>query len=491
MIIKTDFDLIQNYLSDSSNLKSEKCDAVFLPESVDGISQIIKEANQRKIAVTISGAGTGLTGGRVPIYGGYIISLEKLNKIISLDIADNKCIVQAGVTLTQIDEILKPHNLFYPPDPTERNCSIGGTIATNASGARSFKYGSTRNWVEAIKVILPDGEICEIERGKVFAKDFLLTFQNKNEKYYRIIIPDIKLPNVKNASGYFVQKDMDLIDLFIGSEGTLGLIVEATIKLVNTPKDLISAVIFFENFNDAYEFVSKSRDALNDVSSLIKPRALEFFDDKALGLLSSKFPIAKGKKFAIWYEQEIYDEDVSKILDKLSDLITKCNGNIDNIWYALDMKDLNEIHNFRHSISVMVNEYIAQKNLRKVGTDTAVLPEFFKKFYTYCRNACISNSIEFVGYGHIGNDHLHLNMLPENENSLQVALNLYKTFCELAVKYGGTVSAEHGIGKLKRKYFELMYSKDDIHKMFSIKKSLDPNLILNRGNIFSDELYGI
>ncbi len=489
MIIKKDIDTIQNYLFDASNFKSKQCKAVFIPENIAEISQLIIEANQNKIPVSISGAGTGLTGGRVPNHGDYVISLERFNHIISIDTDNLKCTVQAGVSLWQLEEILNQYGLFYPPDPTEKNCSIGGTIATNASGARSFKYGSTRNWIEAIKVVLPSGDVCVIKRSHISANDYTLTFPSKSKKIYQINLPNIKMPNVKNSSGYFIKRNMDLIDLFIGSEGTLGIIVEATLRLVQVPKDLISAVIFFENFDDLYDFVSSSRNQSNNEYSFIKPRALEFFDDKSLQLLSSKFPIAKSKKFAIWYEQEIYNEDIFIVLESLSNLVAGKKGDINNIWFAMDSKDLREIHEFRHSISALVNEYIAQKNLIKVGTDTAVLSEYFSEYYKYCRDKCLSNSIDFVGYGHIGNDHLHLNMLPENENSFKVALDLYRDFCELAVKFGGTVSAEHGIGKIKRDYFELMYTEDEIRRMFEIKKTLDPNLILNRGNIFSEKFY--
>jgi D-lactate dehydrogenase (cytochrome) len=489
MIVKTDQETIQNYLTDASNFKSNGCEAVYIPENIDELSELIKKFNNEKIPATISGAGTGLVGGRVPS-GGVVVSLEKFNQIISLN-EDKKLIsVQSFVTLNELQNFLNDYKLFYPPDPTERNCSTGGTIATNASGARTLKYGSTRKWVNAILLILPDGELFRIQRNEIKADGYEFNFSISSGEKYNFRIPEIAIPKVKNAAGYFFEKDMDLIDLFIGSEGTLGIIVEAELKLLIQPNDLISMVIFFESFDDAYRFVDISRKTIKDEKyNLINPRALEFFDDQALSFLSKKFPNVDGKKFAIWFEQEIYNENKDEIISQLSDLILDCGGNIENIWFAFNEKEVNDIREFRHSISALVNEYISRNDLKKVGTDIAVPSNYFREFYYFCCESCKSNSIDYVGYGHIGNDHLHFNMLPKDKAQNELALNLYREFCKKAVQFGGTISAEHGIGKLKRQFFELMYPEDVLRKMFEIKKIFDPNLILNRGNIFPERFF--
>ncbi|MCR4417107.1 MAG: FAD-binding oxidoreductase [Ignavibacteria bacterium] len=489
MIVKTDQETIQNYLTDASNFKSNGCEAVYIPENIDELSELIKKFNNEKIPVTISGAGTGLVGGRVPS-GGVVVSLEKFNQIISLD-EDKKLIsVQSFVTLNELQNFLNDYKLFYPPDPTERNCSTGGTIATNASGARTLKYGSTRKWVNAILLILPDGELFRIQRNEIKADGYEFNFSISSGKKYNFRIPEIAIPKVKNAAGYFFEKDMDLIDLFIGSEGTLGIIVETELKLLIQPNDLISMVIFFESFDDAYRFVDISRKINKDEKyNLINPRALEFFDDQALKFLAKKFPNVDGKKFAIWFEQEIYNENKDEIISQLSDLILECSGNIENIWFAFNEKEVNDIREFRHSISALVNEYISRNDLKKVGTDIAVPSNYFREFYYFCCESCKSNAIDYVGYGHIGNDHLHFNMLPKDKAQNELALNLYREFCKKAVQLGGTISAEHGIGKLKRQFFELMYPEDVLRKMFEIKKIFDPNLILNRGNIFPERFF--
>jgi D-lactate dehydrogenase (cytochrome) len=489
MIVKTDKETIQSYLTDASNYKNNGCDAVYIPENVEELSALIKKANQEKIPVTISGAGTGLVGGRVPS-GGIVISLEKFNQIISLNEKEKSISVQAFVTLNEIQEYLKDYKLFYPPDPTEKNCSIGGTIATNASGARTLKYGSTRKWIKFLLIVLPDGEIMKLRRNEIKAQNFVMSFSTQSGKNYSFKLPEVSIPPVKNAAGYFIEKGMDLIDLFIGSEGTLGVIVEAELKLLDQPEDLISLVIFFENFDDAYEFVDRLRRIKKEEKfSLLSPRALEFFDNRALKFLSHKFPNVQGKKFAIWYEQEVYQENKDEIIDQLSNLILECNGDLENIWFAFNEKEINDIKEFRHAISALVNEYISRNNLKKVGTDIAVPSNYFKEFYNFCCESCRLNLIDYVGYGHIGNDHLHFNMLPKDKIQNELALDLYLEFCKKAVEFGGTISAEHGIGKLKRKYFELMYPEKVLKEMFEIKKTLDPNLILNRGNIFPEKFY--
>lgn len=489
MIVKTDKETIQNYLTDASNYKNNGCDAVYIPENVEELSDLIKKANQEKIQVTISGAGTGLVGGRVPS-GGIVVSLEKFNQIISLNENEKMLSVQAFVTLNEVQDYLKDYKLFYPPDPTEKNCSIGGTIANNASGARSLKYGSTRKWIKSLLIVLPDGELLRLKRNEIKAQSYQFNFTIPSGKSYNFKLPEISAPKVKNAAGYFIEKDMDLIDLFIGSEGTLGVIVEAELKLLDQPDDLISLVVFFESFDDAYEFVNQSRKSPKDEKfSLLNPRALEFFDDRSLKFLSQKFPNVKGKKFAIWYEQEIYNENKDEIIDQLSNLILECNGDLENIWFAFNEKEINDIKEFRHAISALVNEYISRNDLKKVGTDIAVPSIYFKEFYSFCCEKCQSNLIDYVGYGHIGNDHLHFNMLPGDKTQDELALSLYFEFCKKAVEFGGTISAEHGVGKLKRKYFELMYPEKVLREMFEIKKKFDPNLILNRGNIFPERFY--
>jgi D-lactate dehydrogenase (cytochrome) len=169
------------------------------------------------------------------------------------------------------------------------------------------------------------------------------------------------------------------------------------------------------------------------------------------------------------------------------ELIGKYNGDEQNSWLAADEKDRNKFKHFRHALSSKITEFIAsQGQMLKVGTDTAVPDDKFKEFYFYSKNLVLNSGLRFVNYGHFGNSHMHLNMLPRNKAELEKAKKLYEDICRKAVRLGGTVSAEHGIGKLKRKYLLIMYGEKGVSEMAKVKKILDPNLILNIGNIFEE-----
>ena len=170
--------------------------------------------------------------------------------------------------------------------------------------------------------------------------------------------------------------------------------------------------------------------------------------------------------------------------DSWMDLIKEFHGDEENTWFAFSEEDKKKIQVFRHSISAKINEYITRNNFRKLGTDAAVPNDCFEEFYSYAKELVEKNEIDFVIYGHAGNSHIHLNMLPKNESEFETGKNLYSLICKKAVELGGTVSAEHGIGKVKTDYFLMMYGEETVNKMLDLKKIFDPNLILGKGNIF-------
>jgi D-lactate dehydrogenase (cytochrome) len=492
MIIKSFPDEIQNYLVDAANVKGF-CDKVFIPENVEEIPGIIKKANDEKLHVTVSGNGTGLTGGRVP-QGGIVISMEKLNKIVEINTKERYTIVQPGVILKDLQESVEEKNLFYPPDPTERNCFVGATVATNSSGAKTFKYGPTRNYVAALKIILPTGELLNLERGKYLANGYSLSVSLESGKLLNLEIPDYSMPDIKHAAGYFCHKNMDAIDLFIGSEGTLGVIAEVKLNLLALPKDILSAVIFFKKEDDALNFLTKVRDLSyltrnNNLLNKIDARGLEYFDCHSLKFLTDNYPLIPGDaKAAVWFEQEFFPDNEEVILGLWMKLIIEFNGDEESAWIASDKKDIEKFKDFRHAISWKVNEFISQKNITKVGTDIAVPDDKFIEFYKWICNEVEKTDLDFVLYGHFGNSHVHLNMLPKDQKEHHLAKTFYTLICEKAISFHGTVSAEHGIGKLKRDYLLKMFGVENIKKMAKLKLSLDPNKILGIGNIF-DEKY--
>lgn len=490
MIIKTEQDEIQIYLSDASNTKGF-CSAVWIPENAKELSNAIKEANLKKLTVTISGNRTGLTGASVP-NGGIVISTEKFNKIIEINREEKFVITEPGVLLSDLQDSVKEKGLLYPPDPTERNCFIGGTVATNASGARTFKYGATRDYVLGLEILLADGDLVKLTRDETTAKNNTLYLKTIGGKEINLTLPDYDMPNTKNASGYYCKPGMDAIDLFIGSEGTLGIITRIKLKLLSLPKEELSCVLFFKDENSALDFLTKTRKIsyntrVSNTMNGIDATALEFFDEKSLNFLKDDFPgIPSGAIAAIWYEQ-ICDGNEDTLLSLWIELFNEFGGNEEEAWFALTDKDKQKIIDFRHSISANVNEYVTRNNFRKLGTDVAVPNDCLNDFYKEIKSIVEDENMDYVIYGHFGNSHIHLNMLPKNETEFEKGKKLYKKICLRAIEVGGTFSAEHGVGKNKTEFLRVMYGEENINAMREIKKILDPNYILGVGNIFKTE----
>jgi len=491
MIIKVNQDEIQSYLNDASNYKG-KCDKVYIPENENELSELIKLLYESNVKFTIAGAGTGLTGGRVP-QGGVVVSTEKFNKIIEINTNEEYVIVQSGVYLSELLNELKTHRYFYPPDPTEKNCFIGGTIANNASGAKTFKYGATRNFVIELNIILPDGDKLYIKRGENLAEESKLRLTTYSDKKIEIDVPNIASPLTKNAAGYFLKSNMDAIDLFIGSEGTLGVISSAKLKILPLPEKIISAVCFFENEIDAIKFIDEARTLTyltrkEKASDSIDALALEFFDNYSLKFLRDDFPqIPSSSNGAVWFEQEANSDNEDKLIELWLELITKHNCTDELVWFAATEKERKEIEDFRHAISWKVNEYIYKKDVRKLGTDVAVPDSEMIGFYNFLIDKMKYSYLNYVLYGHLGNSHFHLNILSENEKEFLKGKNLYKEICNKAIELKGTISAEHGVGKIKREYLLDMYGEVIVNQMRDIKLKFDNKNLLNKGNLFFNQ----
>lgn len=489
MITKTEQNEIQDYLKDASNTKGY-CDAVVYPENTNDVVSILKQANTEKINVTVCGNRTGLSGGSVPT-GGIVLSTEKMSKILEINEEKKFAIVEPGVLLSGFLKELKPKKLYYPPDPTELNCFLGGTVATNASGSKTFKYGPTRDFVIGIEIVLPTGDLLVLERGQNFAQKFELSILTAGGKIIQLKIPSVKSLPTKNTAGYFCQEDMDAIDLFIGSEGTLGILTKLKLKLLPAPQKVLSAVVFFNSEDDGLNFIEESRNESynsrkNKLQFSVDALALEYFDKYALNFLRDDFPnIPEYANSAVWFEQEVNEESSNQITDLWINLIEKHHGDLSHSWIAMNEKDKLKFVEFRHRISTKVNEFISSRNFRKLGTDFAVPDKELKNFYFQLKNDVNKAGLDYVIYGHFGNSHIHLNMLPKNPEEFETAKKLYNDMCLSAIKSGGTFAAEHGVGKNKKALLYEMYDEKVMDEMFRIKQTLDPNLILGSENIFN------
>jgi D-lactate dehydrogenase (cytochrome) len=470
---------IQSFLSDASFIREGYADRVVFPESVDEVADILVAANRERTPVTVSGAGTGTVGGRVA-FGGIVLATDRLNRIKSIVHEDGAgyAVVEAGVFLSDLQRAVDQEGLLYPPDPTERGCFIGGTVATNASGARTYKYGPTRNYIRRLKIVLASGEIVDLRRGDVRAA---------SNRRIRIASIDVQLPTYhmpatrKNASGYFVAPEMDAVDLFIGSEGTLGVICEVETKLLPKPEGLLSGVVFFASEADVLALVAEAR-------KRVDARALEFFDRESLNFLRQKYTeIPADAVGAIFFEQETTAASEDTVLNEWMALLDQHHAFPDS-WFATSEQDQARLREFRHQLPVLMNEWFARYNQRKVSTDMAVSDDAFPGLFRLYKETLQSSGLRYTIFGHIGDNHVHVNILPRNESEGAHARDLYVQFLKYAASVGGTLSAEHGVGKLKREYLRFFYTDGQLREMAALKKAFDPNGILGRGNIFSEEL---
>lgn len=475
MIVKKEKIDIENYLEDTSGLKSNNVENVFIPENEKEIQEIVKESNLKKNFLTVSGAGTGTVGGRVA-FKGNVISLERLNKIIEINKEKKYAVLQSGVIIKDFLNQLSKYNLFYPPFPTERLATIGGNIATNASGEYSFMFGATRDYINRIKVVLSDGRIINIKRGQILANNDYLELPDTDIKFKR---PQYEIPNVKkHSAGYYSKNNMDLIDLFIGSEGTLGVIVETEVKLIELFENIFFCASFFETQNHAFHFVKeikKNSDLLKNVL------CLEYFDNNSLDFLRKEYPeISPVAKQCIIFGVKINSENDLTVWDEL---LTKCSS-VDN-WLGNNQKDIEKIYCFRHKLPQLINEMLRRKGHTKIAPDMAVPEDKFYLMYEFYKEKIQKSKLNYVIFGHIGENHLHVNLFPQTEQEFILAEKLLIEFAEKVVEFGGTVSGEHGIGKKKHNLLKIMFKETGIQEMVRIKKTIDKNCILGPDNIFS------
>lgn len=423
---------------------SGQADCRLIPENERQLAQILAEASARRTPVTIGSAWTGLTGGAVPLEG-WVISMERFRR---LEIEPGLALAGAGVSLQDLQLASGP-NQFYAPDPTERTASVGGTIATNASGSRSFRYGSTRNHIVGLKVAFMDGTIRTFRRGE--AIDFE--------------VPQLPVPNTtKYTAGYPLRPAMDWIDLIAGSEGTLAVVIEAELRLLPAPRELLSGVVFFRDDADALETV----EAWRGIDSL---RMLEYFDRNSLKLLRTRYSEAPSKAgAALLIEQE--GSDIEQLEERIDD----------TSWFAMSDQDRERFRQFRHALPEMVNDTMRRRGFLKLASDYAVPLDRNREMLELYHDRL--RGFEYVIFGHIGDAHVHVNLLPLSAEQFEAGKDAILDLAKHAVRLGGTVSAEHGLGKRKAHLLEIQYSAEHIAAMRAVKRRLDPQWLLGQGNLF-------
>ncbi|MBA3647497.1 MAG: FAD-binding protein [Chitinophagales bacterium] len=441
-----DSDSLQKYSHDETEDLRFPPEIVILPFNTEEVSSILKFCNQENICVTPRGAGTGLSGGALAVYGGVILSLERLNKIILIDERNYQVTVEPGVITQTLQDELKERNLFYPPDPASRgSCFIGGNIAENSGGPKAVKYGVVKDYVLNLEVVLPDGEI-------------IWTGANV----------------LKNATGY------NLTQLVVGSEGTLCIVTKIILRLIPYPEYDLLMLVPFRSAIQACE-------AVNAVFLAgVTPSAIEFMErdaiDWAIQFIDVKnLPVAEEIKAHLLIELDGNNlEQLYQDAEKISIAVSKYETG--DILFAETAQQKADLWKLRRGVAEAVKSHSIYKEEDTV-VPRAELPVLLKGI----KETGAKYGFQSVCYGHAGDGNLHVNIIKGEMNEDQWTIKLpfaIREIFELCVQLGGTLSGEHGIGWVQKPYLDIAFNPVQIQLMKAIKKVFDPKGILNPGKIF-------
>ena len=458
----TDQDIVKSFCTDSSDYPGH-AEALIRPKSTQEVAEVLKEANSKKISVTPIGNRSSLTGSAAAA-GGWILDTSQMSKILEINHETKFAISEPGIMLSDFKKTILDKGLFYAPDPTsEKECFFGGSVATNASGSRTFKYGSTRKYVRALEVVLATGEILNIRR------------------------PEIE----KNTFGYLPFQNM--VDIFVGSEGTLGIITKAEVDLLNKPENSFGGMAFFKTLKETLDFVVNIRRELTNQFPKITPRAVELFDHHGLNIIKpdSPFKIPENAQAAIFFEQEYLSSDKNTFEDILNNWLSFLEANkllVEDTIIADRQKQQDELRRLRHKVPSTLFEEggeFVKDGGGKVSTDWSVPITKIHEIINYAQELATQSKIqEPVIYGHIGNGHPHYNFIARNADEKKRILDVVHKTCQRVVSMRGTIAGEHGIGKVKKNLIGYQYPPSVVNVMKSLKFSLDPNGILAPGNLF-------
>ncbi len=427
------------YGMDASGLEAAP-DLVALPGTAKEISAILRLCNKWEMPVVPRGAGSGTTGASVPVNGGLCISLVRMNRIVSIDPVELTAVCEPGVITGKIDEEAKKFNLFYPPDPASLNfCTIGGNVNTGAGGARAVKYGVTRDYVRGLEVCLPDGSI--IKTG---------------------------VETSKGVVGY------DLTRLFIGSEGTLGIVTRVVLRLIPRPESTVTLCGLF----------ASTEDAVNSVTDLflsgILPRCAEFLDERTLRLVSGELPIdvSGHDKVFLLVELDGERDSVSLSAKGARETLKKNRG---RVLLAGDERERRLIWNVRRSVSPFLKRLGFSE---KISEDVCLPRKKVPDFLDFLKGLEGDSGITFFTLGHVGDGNLHVNLLFNRKDLRKEPEEVIRELMQKTVCLGGTISGEHGIGLSKKRFIDIELEKTVIDIEKGIKKVFDPKNILNPGKVF-------
>ena len=514
--IRRDTDVLRTFLEDAAHFPGGHAAGIATPASEAEVAAVLRSAAR----VLPIGAQSSLTGGATPM-GDLILSTSRLNRI--LEIGADTVRVQAGVTLLELDAALARAGKYYPPSPTFTGAFVGGVIATNAAGAATFKYGTTRDWVNAITVVLPGGEVLDVERGVTVADrdgGFSLVLP---ERVAHVEVPTYRLPAVpKVSAGYFAAPGMDLIDLFIGSEGTLGVITQATLRVLPTRPALCLAFVPFDDRQTALGVVSRLRAAARETWRSRDPHgldvsAIEHMDSRSLVLLREDgadrrfgVTIPPDAAIALLISLELppgttaadaYDEigrareptAPDTRLTRLCRILDEA-GVLDAVEIALpgDQARAAQLIALREEVPAAVNARVGRAKhdvdprIAKTAADMIVPFESFETLLLLYDEEFTRRGLDAAVWGHISDGNLHPNIIPRSYADVESGKEAILAFGREVLRLGGSPLAEHGVGRhpIKQQLLAEMYGPEGIDEMRAIKRALDPDWKLAPGVLF-------
>jgi len=445
--VLTDVDALQTYGKDWTRHFAPAPSAIVFPKTIEQVQAIVRWANEHRVALVPSGGRTGLSAAAVAASGEVVVSFDYMNQILEVNLTDRTAVCQPGVITEQLQNKAEEHGLCYPVDFASAGSSqIGGNIGTNAGGIKVIRYGMTRNWVAGMKVVTGKGDLLELNKDLI-----------------------------KNATGY------DLRQLVIGAEGTLGFVVEATMRLDRAPKNLTAMVLGTPDFDSIMP-------VLHAFQGKLDLTAFEFFSDKALAKIMGRgdvpAPFETDCPFYALLEFEATTEAVANQALETFEHCVEQGWVLDGVMSQSETQ-LQNLWKLREYISETISHWTPYKN--DISVTVSKVPEFLKEI-----DAIVDKhypDFEVVWYGHIGDGNLHLNILkPESlgkDEFFAKCATVNKWVFEIVEKYNGSISAEHGVGMTKRDYLTYSRSPVEIEYMKAIKAAFDPNGIMNPGKIFA------
>lgn len=452
-----DPEILEQYRSDESGVSGTVAAAV-RPKSSAEVVDLVKQCAANRTRLLPVGCQTATTGAAVP-QDDVVVALTSMTGVLDIDRERMLAEVLPGTITYDLKEAVQAEGLYYPPDPTsEKESTIGGNVAANASGARTFRWGMTAHWVEGLEVVTGNGE--------------------KHRLFTRRVD--------KNTAGYLPFHDP--LSLFLGSEGTLGFVTRVWVKLIADPGPFFAFILYFPSLRDALETAVDLR--LTRISPA--PRCVELFDEQALELLGShpKAPqLPSAAKTALYVEYDTNGRDIDRVIEE--DLAGIGRGVLlDDTFVGQTLAEKAYIRDLRHHVPETGNQMAKAFHARgglKVSTEFCVPPHRFLEMMDFVDKTSAEAGVDLLlRYGHVGNGHPHVYTRGRDPAEVAKLKKLAHLWCARAVALGGTISGEHGIGKTRRDYLKYMYPPAIIQAMRSVKKELDPSNIFAIGNIFPD-----